>query len=137
MKDTIVYVQFKGYPFPLEIGNTPYFFNAYLKVPESTPFYQGLNILGGGYYPRDSICTSLKIYISSIAEAFTSPVNGLKYHLATTGNSTYCTNCILMDEYYPDGFECEITENTEANAVDIFDLFFELNPNALSLRKQK
>lgn len=186
MKDTVMDVPFKGYPYHLEIRNTPYFFNAYLKVPKSTPFCQGLNVLGGGYYPRDSICTSLKIYISTVANSFTSPVNGLKYLLAIPASSTYCTYCILMDEYYPDGFECEITdisvssqpdapaftfdgsikrtfklngvtgfilqpsstregieyapgkfqfyleENTEADAVDIFDLFFELNPKALS-----
>lgn len=186
MKDTVMNAPLMGYPFRLEITNTPFFFNAYLKVPKSTPFCQGLNILGGGYYPRDSICTSLKIYISTVGEAFTSPVNGLKYLMPTPENSTYCTNCILMDEYYPDGFECEITdisvssqpekpiftydgsikrtfklngvtgfilqpsstregieysegkyqfyleENPEANAVDIFDLFFELNPKALS-----
>lgn len=184
--DTAVNATLNGQGFPpLEITTTAYYLKADLKVPKTTPFCQGLNILGGGYYPRDTVCTSLTIYISTTGYYFVSPLNGKKYHLATPANSTYCTNCILMDENYPEGLNCDIAnivissqpgkpifyydgsisrnfklngvcgfilepstrdgnlldqnrfqfyleENKDADAVDIFDLFFELNPKALS-----
>lgn len=186
LKDTSVNATLLGQEFPpLEISNTAYYLKAVLNAPKTTPFCQGLNILGGGYYPRDTVCTSLTIYISTTGFYFVSPLNGKKYHLATPANSTYNTTCILMDEYYPAGLQCDITnivissqpeepifyydgsisrtfklngvcgvifepstregnllgpnkfqfyveENKEADAVDLFDLFFELNPKALS-----
>lgn len=109
LKDTVVNVNIGKYPYSLSFENTNYYFRGDFKVPQETPFCQGLNILGGGYYPSDSTCLSLRLYISTAGALFTSPVDSGGYRMATPQNSTYRSYYILMDEYYPDGFQCEIS----------------------------
>lgn len=84
------------------------FLVANFTAPEATPFCQGLNILGGGYYPADSVCTNLKLHISTVAEAYISLYNNVPYMLCLPATSTYSSCQILMDDTYPDGIECTI-----------------------------
>lgn len=181
LKDTTVIARLEGYEFPLSFVTTPHFLRANLKVPQETPFCQGLNILGGGYYPRDSVCTSLGLYISTSGDWYSSPVNNRNYLMVIPENSTYRSYYILMDEYYPEGVDGKIEniyisansgglqyiyegsisrkfrlnhlsgvifepspreaavpnglestfyleEDTDADAVKLFDPYFELNP---------
>lgn len=181
LKDTSVNITINNDKFQMVFENTNYFFKADFNVPKETPFCQGLNILGGGYYPKDSLCTTLKIYISTSGNLYSSPEDHHKYQMAIPVNSTYRSYYILMDEYYPQGVECTISNiklsgasqrpnfiydgnitmnfrlnhisgvifepspreaaiingynstfyierNTEADAVKLFDPFFELNP---------
>ena len=181
LKDTTVSVPFDGDTTDVHFTKTAYYFKSAFTVPKETPFCQGLNLLGGGYYPADTICTSLRIYISTASQWLYSPLNNKRYHMVIPENSNYRSYYILMDEYYPDGVQCELKnislsgpsgafsflydgiisrkfrlnhisgvvlepsprglaiyngdqsifylqEDTQSDAVGLFDPFFELNP---------
>ena len=125
LKDTMITVQFDGSPLDLQFNNTAYSFKSDFTVPKETPFCQGLNILGGGYYPADTICTSLTIFLSTYSTWFTSPKNQKKYQTVTPGNSTYRSYYILMDEYYPDGVQCELKNITLSGASGQFSFTYD------------
>lgn len=87
---------------------TTYSLTATFTTTEATPFCQGLNILGGGYYPQDSLCTALNVRLSTSGRWYTSPQDGKEYQLVTIENSTYRSYHFLMDERYPEGIPYKI-----------------------------
>lgn len=93
----------------IEFGNTNHFFKGQFNVSKETPFCQGLNLLGGGYYPQDSTLTSVMMYISTSGKLFTSQVDHMDYFMCIPANSTYRSYYLLMDEYSPQTIDCEIT----------------------------
>ncbi len=125
LKDTAVRLQFDGYPLDLKFGNNAYYLRSDFIVPKETPFCQGLNILGGGYYPADTVCTSLATYLSTYGPWYSSPVNHKKYQMVIPGNSTYRSYYILMDEYYPDGIQCQISNITLSGSVGEFSFIYD------------
>ena len=106
-----------GNNYYIEFGQTAHYLRAQFKVSPETPFCQGLNILGGGYYPRDSLLTSVVMNISTSGSFYTSSVDGLDYQMCIPANSTYLSYYLLMDKSVPDGSD-EITDIFMAGQSD-------------------